>query len=298
MLFLVLLPFIPAVWWIATRSVEDALIDVFLPVMVVIPTFYILHVPHLMGFDAHDAALLPIVVVAFAKYGKQWRFQRTDLWIAIFILGAGYADARASSTQGLRTFFQIAFAIFLPYAAGKLLLEQEGMRVRFLRRFGWLLAFVAIVSLVEFRLSRNLFTIILGKIFDQEPLNVELIRGGFTRTQGPFSHSIVAGIVYGAAWIFALWLSYSDKLTFGPSEPRLFGIRRSRVLVGLLFHGSSYRIFARSLDWGHAQLCNLADSTVQECPPHHDHHDFDRRHPRGIHVRLPRRLYFRKSARS
>lgn len=237
MLYLVLLPFLIALCFIAARSLEDALLDVYLPILVLVPMYYVLAVPHLITVSAQDAALLPIAIGSLFKYGKQWRLQRADIWITLFLLSSGVADARHVFTQGLRSFVENLLVIGLPYIVGKLLLEQETVRVRFLRRLLWLLAFVAVVSLVEFRLGRNLFTAFWTLIFGHGSPNIEQVRGGFERVQGPFGHAIGAGMIYGLGWILALWLRYFTKLQVGDSERKFLGVRRSTVLVWSLFMG-------------------------------------------------------------
>jgi hypothetical protein len=235
--FLLLLPFIPAVWVIVTKSVEDALIYVYLPIMLLLPTHFDLRLPHLWAWKACDSALFPIVVVALVKYWRKWHWQRSDLWIALFLLGDALGEGRYASSRGLRGACVMFMSTICPYIVGKLLLEQEGMRQRFLRRFLWILAFIAVVDVIEWRLARNLFEISMMAIFTRiEPLFLQM-RGGFTRTQGPFGHPIAAGTVFATAWIFALWLRYVDQQNLGAAERRLFGLRRSTILVWMLFAG-------------------------------------------------------------
>lgn len=228
--YLVLLPAIPAIWVILTQSIEDAIIKVYLPVLLLFPTYYILHVPHLIGINAVDAVLIPIVTVSLVKYRKRWKWRRTDLWLLLFALGNGYSMATNAST-GLRAFFEIVLSAFLPYVAGKMLIEQGDLRERFIRHGTWLATIVAILSIVEFRLGRNLFTMVYATIFHQGSPNIEQVRGGFMRIQGPYSHAIVAGTLFGFFWILAIWQLYWDKRTTAPREPKVLWMRRSLFLL-------------------------------------------------------------------
>jgi O-Antigen ligase len=234
--YLVLLPLFPALWFIAKRGLADALVDVYLPILVLVPMYSPLLIPHLVSVTAADAALLPIAIAALIKYRGPMRLRRADVWMALFLLCSGFELGNLEITQSLRTIFEHIFVIGLPYIVGRFLLEQEGVRVRFIRRFLWLLAFVAVVSLVEFRLGRNLFAMFWMPVFGTPP-NIEQVRGGFERVQGPFGHAIGAGMIYAVAWILALWLRDFDKLDLGSTERKFFGLRSSTVLVGLMFMG-------------------------------------------------------------
>lgn len=237
MLLLIVLPFFLSLWWLTSHSPGETLVDVCLPVIVLVPIFYYLYIPHMMSFGAHDFVLLPVLAVTIYKYGGSWRFHRCDVWVFFFILGVGYANGRQQSTLGIRAFFQTMLEVGAPYVIGRLLLERERLREPFLRRLCWLLALVAVISVVEFTTGKNLFTLAYGKLFSLEQPNPEQLRGGFTRSQGPFGHAIYAGILYASGLIFAFWLSYMDRRRLGDKEKRILGVRRSYVLLCLLFLG-------------------------------------------------------------
>ncbi len=234
MFILILLPMIPAIWLIATKSLEDALLDVYLPVLILVPTYYEFTVPHTINIGAATAALFPILIVALVRHGKRWRFQRSDLWMALFLVGLAISNGVSGPTIAIRGFFETIFLILFPYAVGKLLIEQPGLRERFVRRFCWLLAVVAVLSIVEFRMGKNLFSSFFILLFGTAPM--EQLRG-FTRIQGPYGHAIMAGIVFTMGWILAMWLRYLDGVKLGTAERKIFGIRLSTILVGLTFLG-------------------------------------------------------------
>jgi len=123
-----------AVYWIKTRSIEAAVLDLWLPAYLFIPSYYGIRLPHLPGLNFGYAAIIPIAVVLLMRYGKDWKFTRSDLWLALFIGGATLTEVLHSdpSTAGL-VLFDNVFQLVMPYIVGKLLLEREGMRERFVR---------------------------------------------------------------------------------------------------------------------------------------------------------------------
>ena len=228
---IVLLATVLAIIEIKRHSVVDALINVALPALLIAPAVYSLHIPHLPIIGFADAALLPIGVAVVAGYWREWKFQRTDLWLALFIGGSYYSELAqtGSANAGLILFGSLTSAV-APYLAGKLLTEQAGVRERFVRRVVLLMFIVGTVSVTEFRLGTNLFTTIFGLFFPgQRPWLMQL-RGGFVRVAGPYPTAELAGMVFLIVFPLSLWLGFVDRSR--GAERMYFGrIRRSSIMT-------------------------------------------------------------------
>jgi O-Antigen ligase len=233
---IVLLATIIAIIEIKRHSIADSLIKVGLPSLLIIPAIYSLHIPHLPTIGFADAALIPIAVALLGAYGRQWKLQRSDLWLALFVGGLYYAELQStgSANAGLVLFSGITSAFF-PYAIGKLLLEQEGVRERFVRRFVLLLVIVSVLSIWEFRMGTNLFTTIIGVLFPGQRPWLMQVRGGFVRIVGPFNGSILAGMILLVGLLFSSWLGFVDS-TRG-AEKKYFGIKQSTLFFGAIALG-------------------------------------------------------------
>ena len=224
----VYLVLILSIYWIRRRSIADAVLDIYLP-MFLLFSVYGYRIPHLPAINFGDAALIPIAIALLIGHWREWQFHRTDLWIALFFLGACYSEILHSDrgTAGL-VFFSGLFQGIMPYILGKLLLEKGDMRERFARRFVYIAFFVAIVSIWEFRMGRNLFMAVEGAIFGRSVIEVGQIRNGLVRVAATFGGCIQAGIMFAAAWLFSLWLRVLDKSR--GNEPKYWGLRRSTIL--------------------------------------------------------------------
>ena len=233
---IILLATVIAIIEIKRHSVADATINVLLPALLIIPAIYSLHIPHLPIIGFADAAMIPIAIATIAGYWRQWKFTRADLWLALFIGGLYYAElaSTGSANAGLVLFGGICDAFF-PYAIGKLLLEQEGMRERFVRRFVVLLVIVSVLSVTEFRLGTNLFTTFFGVLFPGQRPWLMQIRGGFVRIVGPFNGSILAGMVLLLGLLFSSWLGFVDGSR--GTEKKHFGIKQSWLFFGAIALG-------------------------------------------------------------
>src|SRR5579862_1396977 len=233
---IILVATIIAIVEIKRRSIADALIDVGLPSLLLIPAIYSLHIPHLPTIGFADAAMIPIAIATLAAYWKDWKLHRSDLWLALFMGGLYYAElmSTGSANAGLVLFGAVS-AAFFPYAIGKLLLEKDGLRERFVRRFVVLLVIVSVLSIWEFRMGTNLFTTIFGVLFPGQRPWLMQIRGGFVRIVGPFSGSILAGMVFLVGLLFSAWLGFVDSSR--GTEKKYFGIKQSHLFFAAIALG-------------------------------------------------------------
>lgn len=219
---------------ISQRSIADAVIYVYVPVLLLVPGLYSLLVPHLPPLSFAICAILPIGIALLFVYGSEWRPQRADLWLLLFIGGLVYTEHNHTNfgNAELLLFESLTGAVF-PYAIGKLLLEKEGMRERFVRQFVFLLFIVSVLSVTEFRLGLNLFTTIAGKFFPgQNPWTMQ-VRGGFVRVAGPFTGSILGGMILLVGMLFGMWLGFFDKSN--GTDRKYFKVSRATILtLGIL----------------------------------------------------------------
>src|ERR1700756_897179 len=93
--FLVLLL---SAYWIKTRSLDAAVLDIFLPAFLLIPAYYGYRLPHLPSLNFAYAAMVPIAITLLLRRWQEWKFTRSDLWIALFFGGAVLTEALHSDT--------------------------------------------------------------------------------------------------------------------------------------------------------------------------------------------------------
>jgi len=217
------------IYYLRQHTVGDAAVNIFLPVFLLIPSFYGFRLPHLPGLNFPTAALIPIVVAIVGRHFKDWKFQRTDLWIFFFVAGSYYSELSHSgaSNAGL-IILEGVYAGILPYILGKMVLEQDGIRERFVRRFALICFVVAVVSLWEFRMGTDLFMMVEGLFLGRGQFLGGQVRNGFMRIAGTFGGSIQAGTIFSMAWLFAMWLGMVDKER--GTERKYWGLRRSTIL--------------------------------------------------------------------
>lgn len=219
---IVAIPFFVSVVVLLRSSIEKAVLNVLIPVLLILPLYDIWKVPSMPPLTFADTAILPVGVWLFATRWRDWKFSRMDFWAALFGLSAVYSmfQSEPTTTPGIcYTFVTLTIAIF-PYAIGKLLIEQRGMREAVVKRIAFLLAVIAVISVYEFRMGVDPFHIFWSRLIPDKLGYFEQFRWGFCRVSGPYAQSETTGMVFIIGTLFAYWLN-KNKLW----EPKLRYLR-------------------------------------------------------------------------
>jgi len=241
--------------WIALGkwSIRRVFISVYLPTILLLPQYYIVRFLHLPPLTFADAAILPLGAALWIKEMKRWKLAWMDLWVLLFTLSTGVSEALSAALangswknlfsvstseeigrfpDGGLVLFQSICTMVLPYMVGRLLIERpwlagNRLRKKVVQQFVTLLAIVAGISVIDFLTGKSIWQRVGRHLFFDQivPWPVQT-RWGFGRIQGPYSHAILAGMIFMIGLIYCLWL-----LMFEPE----WGTRR-------VFHGYSLRL--------------------------------------------------------
>ncbi|MGA3262817.1 MAG: O-antigen ligase family protein [Terracidiphilus sp.] len=270
-----------ACWVVLARSsAQKALINIWLPSLLLLPQYFYLRFPHLPPLTFADAAIIPIGVAMLATEMRRWRWDWMDLLVLLFAASAALSEGlNTLLANGALQFIAGIMTIVLPYMAGKLLIEQDGVekqpgRKMLVRRMVALLAIVAVISVNDFITARNSWQIAFRPFFPPDQLaevasNWPMqMRWGFGRIAGPFAHAILAGMIFLMGLIYCLWLRRYDpqwgsrRLVEGlPVTVR--GLAMGAIAAGLLMTQSRgpwigvalalvFALLVRALSWGKA----------------------------------------------
>jgi hypothetical protein len=248
---------IPAVvcWAVlAMSTARKALLNVYLPALLLLPQYYALRIKHLPPLTFADAAILPLALALIIGGMRRWRPAWMDLWVVLLAATAGLSEALsgqlanggwmrlfsvdAAASQQLSTnlanggliFANAMMTAVFPYMIGKLMIEQcddDGvpMRRKVIRRAVMLLAIVGALSVHDFFGNTNLWQKLCKPL---QPYQIEIwstqVRWGFGRIAGPFGHAILAGMIFLIGLVYCLWLRRADP-----------GWGTRRIVAGLPF---------------------------------------------------------------
>ena len=188
-------------------SAEVAFLWVYLPVLLLLPDSFIWGWPPL---NPHQYAILPIgLVLSWRAIKGKWRGSWTDILVFGFLAWMLASDMHANGTTDIvnRLITPLTLAAF-PYIVGKLVIEQEGLRVAVAKRFVFLLFIDAIICVYEFRFAVNPVRQLLAPFFSSVDQWHTQVRYGFGRAAGPFGHAIFMGSIVAIAIILHRYVTY------------------------------------------------------------------------------------------
>ncbi len=207
---IILIPLIISAALLITRETKDVFILVFLPCLMLLPSYFEVELargtPELYFWSA---ALIPILVAWALKNFEGFRFQGMDFIILAYILVIFYGQwINSDYKKAQKILFNNMMAIYFPYAIVRAFCTDRDTLIRIIRTITFLGAFIAVFNMWEFRMFTNYFDEILRRIWPHSvmwDIGMVLQRWGFKRALGPFSHPIVAGYIFALSTPLAIW---------------------------------------------------------------------------------------------
>jgi hypothetical protein len=213
---------------------QRAFLSVYLPVLLFLPDLFNVRIPHLPPLSFEDTTLLSLGIAMVLMDLSRWRFSRMDCWVALFIFTSAYAERIPWGTNGAFMFLITAtLECWVPYMAGKLLVEQPGMRVETVRRIVVLMAVASVFAIPEFFLKWNLYIHFWSHFFPGQWV-VSAIRKGFGRVGGPYEGGETAGMVFLMGLSLALWLQHCKTKGLGAIRYLDRPFKHGRVIILIL----------------------------------------------------------------
>jgi hypothetical protein len=221
------LPGLVAIVLCARRGVEEAFLWAYLPTLLLLPDGYRWNA--VGRFTFHEAAIIPVGLCFLLTRWKVWKFSLTDFFLLGYCMmtvlsqyyNNDYDDARNTALRDM------TYIIF-PYMLAKGLFSHGDFAIQVAKKITVLLAFVAVVSVYEFKMTKNLFETVVSPFFSYANPSFSF-RYGLTRIAGPFGHALLAGIVFLVGYRLARWIEWSGYWTervpiLGVSAVRLFEV--------------------------------------------------------------------------
>jgi hypothetical protein len=205
--------YIAGIWtyYVARKSVTKAFIQVYIPLLLLLPDYYKAVTPGIPDPSFNQIASVALFFVFASKGMQGYRFSYTDVVVGVYAiivsisqyLAAGYADA-----QNLM-FYELSSVLF-PYLFAKSLIEPFNLRYDFAKSVVLCLCVVFVFNLYENRMGLNLWQLTIGKLFPGQGEGWgTTFRFGLARAAGPYGHCLIAGIMMAAGYRFQRWLQWS-----------------------------------------------------------------------------------------
>lgn len=204
------LPALIALFVCWRRGPETALLNVYLPALLLLPNDC--RMPFSGQLNFSESAIIPIAGFCLFKYARYWKWSFTDLLVLTFV-------SLVSISEFLNTDFAIAQNLTIrmmvttiaPYLVAKALIDDETVAISVAKRIVVLAMAVTIISAYEFRMTLNPIWTLMSYFFHDLPTPVASFRYGFARIAGPWTHPILAGVILAVAYRTARWLDWTHS---------------------------------------------------------------------------------------
>jgi hypothetical protein len=211
MSFIVILPALLAAYMAITRSLPWAYVYIYIPVVFCLPHYFSWEkFPYQPTFAAFT--ILPLAFLFILRGLPGWKISLMDIFVLGFVLLLGYSQYQArgySLAQNLVG--QLLMVVLFPYWLTKCLVEPTGFRIDFAKII--VIVLFCIVFFLTFEMlfhpQYTLWQTILGRLFNQGWTRSIKLRWDFGRAEGPFGHSIVAGMTMIIGFRLQRWLEWS-----------------------------------------------------------------------------------------
>jgi hypothetical protein len=220
MAFIFLIPFFFSTFYLVKGRSDLAFLNVYLPCLFLLPSYYLIRLPHLPPQSAAEWALFPLGIVLLIAHRRWPPLRRMDLWVVLFMLSLGASELlrETSFKDGLAFFANTFLQMFFAYLVGRCLIEAD-LRVPTVKRIVLLFLCLTPAILWEYRMGQNPWISAGYRIFHLEIGSFVQIREGHARVQACFGHAILAGIMFFIVFLLNASLGdiyKRDKLRLGP----------------------------------------------------------------------------------
>jgi hypothetical protein len=192
------------------RGPANALINVYLPALLLLPDYYRWFFTGHLTFS--ETAILPIAICFAIRHWREWKWSFTDaivIGLTLIMVISEYVNSGFYDTRNLA--IDLVCTWILPYTLTKGLLQPQHLRAPFARRIAVLLTIVSVMAVYEFKMASNPYERVFGPIFPGWNVWVTTFRYGFPRIAGPYGHAILAGIILVAGYRITRWLDWSGE---------------------------------------------------------------------------------------
>jgi hypothetical protein len=236
MVFLPVIALIIAAYYAFRYSPEKAFLDVYIPVLLLLPMYYRWVIPALPDPTFEQAAILPIAAAWFARNTRRWKYSSIDVLMCGFALCIGYSEFRnAGYKEAQNLMFDMVASVLLPYFLTKGIVEPNGLRVAFARKLVILLFGLSLFSCYEFRMGISPWKYMDPLFPGQGREWFTTFRYGFARVAGPFGHPILAGLALVIGFRIQRWLEWSGHWEPNFKSFSMPGVSKARLItIGLI----------------------------------------------------------------
>lgn len=230
-----LIPFFLSCYYVVRGERSKAFLNVYLPCLILIPTYWVVRLPHMPYVSPSNGALLPIGLSLLVRPQIRWRFKRMDLWVVLFLTAILLSETlrELNPKDGLILWAQDFVEMFLAYIVGRQLIEPN-LRLETVKRI--IFCFLALLpfGLWEYRMGSNPFINTGVRFFHVDTGWFVQLRGGHARISVSFAHAILAGMLFVVAMALNYYLANIYRMDPSRLGRRMAWLQKRKIPLFVL----------------------------------------------------------------
>jgi hypothetical protein len=207
--YVVFLAFFVMAYYVHSKGVEAAFLNVWMPIFLCIPFVFTAHIPMVPIRTFVQAAIVPLLYVLYIQVGHRVRLGRLEVLIILYVIlrvtmdytSRGYKDAQNYA-------FYMLSCLVGPYLLGRYIISDRRMDIETIRRFVLIFLIFFPMFLYETKFYVSPIYKIMSPLFPDAFSGLS-IRWGIARTAGTFEHPILACIMIIAVYRLHRWLTWT-----------------------------------------------------------------------------------------
>lgn len=234
---IVILPAFWATYLAVTRSAQWAFVHAYLPILLWFPYYFQWDIPVIPNPSFAEAAIIPLMLLFISRGMPGWKFSLTDVLVFSLVLLTCLSEYHSYGYKLAQNLMAtMILSVLFPYILAKSI-ESAGLRIDFAKVIVIVLAIISFLLLLEMVTNPKytLWQRFLGSFFGSGWTRDIETRWGFTRAEGPFGHSIYAGLIMFVGFRLQRWLEWNQAW---PAKmkwlPRQFPPAKTLTLILLL----------------------------------------------------------------
>jgi len=207
--YLILIPGLVSLVVCVVARPRTAFVYVFLPTLLLLPIYPLLHIEGLPDLRFFHAAIIPIVAIWLVKGAPGYRFHFLDFLVAAYIficLASEFKNADFKSSYNYAGI--LVLGVFLPYIGARLSTRSIHDARQIIMVLVVLSAFLGVMAVYEARMWRNPMNF-WSKLGFITPYTRSMRRFGLKRASLVYDHPIFLGHFFAQILPLGIWLFWT-----------------------------------------------------------------------------------------
>ena len=208
MAYIVFVAMVSAIYAINRYDVQRAFVNVWIPFLMLLPTAWYVNIPGLPDPNFSQAAVIPIIFVLVTRQLHTLELGKIEFLIFIYFTFRFAVDWQSRGYWDAQNYaFDLLTTMVAPYMMGRYIINSRQMDIATAKMLVLMFLVQAPGFIYELRMWQPPVYRVFGFLFPFDASGLS-VRYGLARITGPFTHPILACVIFIALYRLHKWLDW------------------------------------------------------------------------------------------